>query len=246
MRDLERAVLGCDFGGTSWTTRAQADAIPTALGLAPGLSLLEIGAGTGWPGIYMANQTGCDVTMLDLPVNSLKSANRRARDENVENRCRSVAASGSALPFANSSFGAIGHSDVLCCLPDKLEMLEECRRVASDAAMMLFYVIAPSNELSGEDLEKACEIGPPFVGVPSDYAELLVKSGWELLERTDLTDEYLHALRRLANGLDAKSEVLEKVLGIQEFNRQLGHRRDQVAAIEGGLLEREMFLVQAV
>ena len=118
--------------------------------------------------------------------------------------------------------------------------------MARDAAMMLFYVIAPSNGLSGEDLEKACEIGPPFVDVPSDYAELLMKSGWGLLERTDLTNEYLHALRRLANGLEAKSEILEKVLGIQEFNRQLGHRRDQVAAIEDGLLEREVFLVQVV
>ena len=246
MRDLERAVLGCDFGGTSWTTRAQADAIPTALGLAPGVSLLEIGAGTGWPGIYMASQTGCDVTMLDLPVNSLKHANQRAIDENVEKICRSVAASGSALPFANGSFRAIGHSDVLCCLPDKLDMLEECRRVANDAAMMLFYVIAPTAALSGTDLERACTIGPPFVGVPSDYGELLKKSSWELVERTDLTSDYLHALRLLADGLEAESEILEKVMGKQEFTDQLQHRREQISAIEEGLLEREVFLVQAV
>jgi len=246
MRDLERTVLGCDFGGTSWTTRTQADAIPAALGLAAGVSLLEIGAGTGWPGIYMASQAGCDVTMLDLPVNSLKSANRRARDENVENRCRSVAASGSALPFANGSFGAIGHSDVLCCLPDKLEMLEECRRVASDRAMMLFYVIAPTAALSGTDLEKACAIGPPFVGVSGDYGELLEKSGWQLLERTDLTIDYLRALRRLADGLEAESRILKNVLGKQAFMDQLQHRHEQIAAIEEGLLEREVFLVQAV
>jgi ubiquinone/menaquinone biosynthesis C-methylase UbiE len=243
MRMLERDVLGCDFGGTSWTTKAQADAIPAALGLGPGVSLLEIGAGTGWPGLYMAGQTGCDLTLLDIPVNSLKYANQRAIEEKVESRCQSVAASGSALPFTDNSFNAIGHSDVLCCLPDKLEMLEECRRAASDGARMLFYVIAPSAGLSESDLERACQVGPPFVGVPADYGELLESSNWEIAERIDLTKDYLHALRRLADGLEVGSEVLEEVLGPQEFTEQLRHRREQITAIEQGLLEREVFLV---
>lgn len=245
MRDMERKVLGCDFGGTSWTTKKQAAAIPAALGLAPGVSLLEIGAGTGWPGLYIARQTGCDVTLLDIPVNSLRHASQRAVEDNIEDHCRFVAASGSALPFVADSFEAIGHSDVLCCLPDKLEMLQECRRVASTGARMLFYVIAPATGLSGKDLEKACEVGPPFVGTPCDYGELLDKSGWEVIERTDLTDDYLRALRRLEDALEADSAALQEVLGPQEFIDQLHHRRDQIAAIENGLLEREVFLAGA-
>jgi hypothetical protein len=38
---------------------------------------------------------------------------------------------------------------------------------------------------------------------------------------------------------------LEDVMGADEFIEQLEHRRSQIDAIERGLLEREMILVQA-
>jgi ubiquinone/menaquinone biosynthesis C-methylase UbiE len=246
MRTLEKAVLGCDFGGTSWTTRSQADKIPQALGLGPGTNLLEIGAGTGWPGLYMASQSGCEVTLLDIPVNALRQANQRAEEEKVESICRSVAASGTAMPFAAASFNAIGHSDVLCCLPDKLEMLKECRRVITDNAKMLFYVIAPKRGLSGPDLVEACEVGPPFVGVPDNYEALLDVSGWMVLENTDLTDDYLQALNRFVTGLEAGATEIRKLQGNDEFIDHLARRRSQIDAIERGLLERELFLVEAI
>lgn len=245
MRALEKEVLGCDFGGTSWTTRSQADEIPAALNLDSDSHLLEIGAGTGWPGIYLAAKASCNVTLLDIPVSSLKHAWQRADDEHLGNRCDAVAASGAALPFTDNAFGAIGHSDVLCCLPDKLAMLKECRRVARTGARMLFYVIAPAPGLSKAHLDEACRVGPPFVDIPDDYVGLLAESGWDLVEKTDLTAEYLYALHRLIEGLETGSATLEKALGPAEFNRQLQHRREQASAIERGLLEREIYLVQA-
>jgi SAM-dependent methyltransferase len=246
MRALERAVLGCDFGGTSWTTKSQADTIPAALGLAAGSHLLEIGAGTGWPGLYIAASTACHVTLLDMPVSALRHSLQRAAEDKIDKRCRAVAASGAALPFANAVFNAISHSDVLCCLPEKLAMLKECRRVACDGAKMLFYVIAPKRGLSGIDLDRACEVGPPFVRVTDGYETLLEASAWKLLEKTNLTDDYLNALNRLTGGLQTAAEELRDVLGSDEFIEQLDYRCAQVDAIEAGLLEREMFLVQAI
>ena len=39
MRQIEQLVRGADYGGTSWTTRAQADRVAIGLGLAPGLQI---------------------------------------------------------------------------------------------------------------------------------------------------------------------------------------------------------------
>jgi protein-L-isoaspartate O-methyltransferase len=61
MRDLERSVYGCDYGNTSGTTRFQAEQISRLLELRPAMKLLEVGAGSGWPGLYLAQITGCDV-----------------------------------------------------------------------------------------------------------------------------------------------------------------------------------------
>ncbi len=246
MLALERDVLGCDFGGTSWTTRSQADEIPELLGLVPGSHLLEIGAGTGWPGIYLSSRTGCEVTLLDVPVNSLRYARDRARDENLDTRCLAIAASGAALPIKSAAFSLISHSDVLCCLPEKPAMLNECRRVACHGARMLFYVIAPAPGLSPADLDEACGVGPPFVAVTDSYTGLLAKSDWRMLQKTNLTAEYLNALRRLFVKMRASSYELEDVFGRAEFDEQLQHRARQISAIERGLLVREMYLVEAV
>lgn len=245
MRAVEQDVLGCDFGGTSWTTRIQADKIPAALGLDASSHLLEIGAGTGWPGLYLSKLTGCDITLLDVPLNSLRHAQQRALEEKLGKRCQSVAASGAALPFRDASFESISHSDVLCCLHEKMPMLSECRRVARTGARMLFYVIAPAKDLCGSDLDEACRVGPPFVGLADNYTNLLTESGWQLLEKTDLTTEYLAALRRLVQRLENGSNALLGLLGNQQFEEQLEHRRQQISAIERGLLERELYLAEA-
>jgi ubiquinone/menaquinone biosynthesis C-methylase UbiE len=242
MRQLEREVLGCDFGGTSWTTRQQAEEVPPLLGLLKGTSLLEIGAGTGWPGVYTAGISECDLTMLDLPVKSLKYANSRANDEGLSGNFNSVAASGSALPFADDSFDAIAHSDVLCCLPDKQLMLRECKRVLKAGGAMLFFVIAPADGLDHAGMQEALETGPPFVGVPDDYAAMLKDSGWNVLERKGLTDEYQQALQRLVSGLEKNESILSKVMGQEGFVDQLLRRKNQISAIERGLLVRERFL----
>ena len=99
MRDLERDVLGCDYGGTSWTTRSQADHIAKSLALGPGKHLLEVGSGSGWPGIFLGSETGCDVTLIDIPLNALKLAAERAAEDKLKDRVQVIAASGTALPF---------------------------------------------------------------------------------------------------------------------------------------------------
>jgi SAM-dependent methyltransferase len=174
MREVERSVLGCDYGGTSWTTSAQAQQIVELLNLQPGQHVLDIGAGSGWPGLYLADTSGCAVTLLDLPVNALAKARERAREDGIDDRVITVAASGAALPFADDSFEAISHSDVLCCLPEKIEMLEECRRVATDGANMLFSVIAVAPQLT------AIATGRSTRGRRSSTRRTAIRSYWRI------------------------------------------------------------------
>jgi 2-polyprenyl-3-methyl-5-hydroxy-6-metoxy-1,4-benzoquinol methylase len=56
MLAIERQVCGCDYGGNSWTTRDEAQHIGANLDLKPGMRLLDVGAGSGWPGLYLADQ----------------------------------------------------------------------------------------------------------------------------------------------------------------------------------------------
>jgi SAM-dependent methyltransferase len=246
MRSIERGVVCCDYGGTSSTTRPQADTVPAALELGRGTDLLEIGAGTGWPSLYLSRQTGCQLTLLDIPLNALQEACNRAGDENVANRVRAVSASATAMPFPAGSFDTIGHSDVLCCLPEKREMLAECRRVATANAKMHFFVIAPAQGLSEKEMDIVIEAGPPFIWLEGTYEEQLEATGWNLLEKTDLTDQYRESLHLFRKGLESHEHTLREVMAAGDYEEQMIQRKQQVEAIEQGLMIREMYLVEAI
>lgn len=112
LRELERRVLGVDYGGNSATDAGQAGRLAELLGLQSGHLLLDIGSGAGWPGMFLARESGCRVIFTDKPLAGLWQAATRAAEESI--RAASVAASGTHLPFRAAAFDAVTHSDVLC------------------------------------------------------------------------------------------------------------------------------------
>jgi SAM-dependent methyltransferase len=244
MRDLELSVYGCDYGGNGGTTRLEADRIAQLLELRPGARLLDVGAGSGWPGLYLAQRTGCDVVMVDLPLAALRIARERAAADNLVERCEAVAADGAALPFRDASFDALNHSEVLCCTPDKLDVLRACRRVARDGSRMTFTIIALAPSLSDSERQIALECGPRFVDTEDDYAILLGQSGWCLHERTDLTAMFLQSMRAELDGMKARADALAQVFGSDEFTQRINRQQAAVAAIDSGYLRRELFVAR--
>jgi cyclopropane fatty-acyl-phospholipid synthase-like methyltransferase len=113
-REMELAVIGGDWGSNGYTTMAQADTLAGVLALGPGSRLLDVGAGRGWPGLYLAARTGCRVVLADLPLGGLALARQRADAEGLRDRSSAVVASGRRLPLRAGSFDAVVNTDVLC------------------------------------------------------------------------------------------------------------------------------------
>ena len=205
MLEIERRVLGCDYGGTSWTTRDEAIRIREFLDLRPGARLLDVGSGSGWPALYLAKLAGCEVFLTDTPVNGLQIAIGRAKSDGLEARSRALGATGAALPFAESTFDAISHSDVLCC-----------RRVL--------------------------ETGPPYVEAPDDYAVLLRAAGWHMMERIDVTNEFMRSIELRNAAMESTKAAVVALLGMEEFHTRAQRRQATRSAVADGLLRREVFV----
>jgi len=242
IKKLEQAALGCDYGGTSWTTRSQVEAIVASLKLDSSSQLLDIGAGAGWPGLLLGKLSRCDVTLLDIPVNALTQAVQRAREDGMTDKVRVISASGTSMPFDNGTFNRISHSDVLCCLPEKLELLQESRRVARDGARTHFSVILPAENISDADYEEVATTGPPFVGLEGRYADLLSAADWQLSECQDVTAEYRDSLQRLVVGTHEHEDELSRLLGADVLLEKRIHREDQISLIDRGLMRREVYV----
>lgn len=110
---VEREVYGANVGVRGYTTIEQAELLAESLQLGPGKRLLDIGAGRGWPGLYLAEQNGCAAVLTDVPRTALTQALARASAKALEGRTACVQASGAALPFRARSFDAVVHTDVL-------------------------------------------------------------------------------------------------------------------------------------
>lgn len=113
-RELERLVIGGDFGANGYTTVEQAELLAQRLNLRAGDRLLDVGSGRGWPGLYLTKVTGCSVVLTDIPKEGLATGRRRAAVEGLAERSQAVASSARRLPFKIESFDAVVHTDVLC------------------------------------------------------------------------------------------------------------------------------------
>ncbi len=204
--------------------------------------LLVIGAGSGWPGLYLAATSGCDVTLTDLPFDGLQIAAGRAAQDRLPGSWTAVVADAARLPFRAGSFDAINHSDVLCCLVKKRAVLAECRRVVRPGGWMAFSVIHVPPGLSAAEHAEAVDTAPEFVETDASYPEMLAETGWEILERDDLTAAFrANCLRKIATEESLRAE-LEPLSSAADFDARQARMRRRITVLERRHMRRELFV----
>ncbi len=110
----ETAALGSDYQANGYTTVAQADELGRVLELRPGQVLVDVGAGCGWPGLYLSDQDGCAVISVDPVVEGCFVARRRALTDGLTERAWTLRGNAIALPLRSGSVDVVVHSDLLC------------------------------------------------------------------------------------------------------------------------------------
>jgi 27-O-demethylrifamycin SV methyltransferase len=246
MQSSERCAFGCDYGATSWAVRDEADELIKLLELAPGVRLLDVGAGSGWPGLYMAQTSGCDVTLIDVPFSGLRIAAERAAKDNLPGTCWAAVADGANMPFGGAVFDAISHSDVLCCLVQKRAVLQNCRRVIRPDGRMVFSVIFVAPGLSATDYKRAIEASPPFVETDTEYPALLAETGWNILEERDVTAEFASVIQRQLKVDSEQRDGMEPVMGTEDYTGRLDSYGIKYKAVSERIVRRSLFITRPV
>jgi ubiquinone/menaquinone biosynthesis C-methylase UbiE len=124
----------CPYGQRFWVEAPHPiitrDRLREVLGPAPGERILEIGPGTGYYTLDMADWTGPQgtVEIFDLQQDFLDHTMRRAAERGLENV---IPTQGDAtrLPYEDSSMDAVVLTAVLGEIPDRRAALREIRRV---------------------------------------------------------------------------------------------------------------------
>ncbi len=242
MRKIESHTCGCCYGGNSWTTKKQSDVMIQKLGLSPLSSLIDVGAGAGWPGLYLSSMSGCSLTLVDLPETGLKLAVDRSIQDRISERVTTLVANAAELPFKDQSFDAVSHSDLLCCLFSKEEVLTECRRIIRKQGKMAFTVIYITPGLDKIAHKRAVKNSPDFIQTDAEYETMLKACGWLIDEQIDLSKDYYETCRLQIEADDLYREELINVLGEKQALGRISNWQAKLEVIEEGLVKRDLFI----
>lgn len=110
---VEQQAIGGNFGANGYTTLRQAEMLIKKLDLSSDKKLLDAGSGRGWPALYLAQLTGCEAMLADLPEPALAEAIRRADADGLSSKVSVLRASAVHMPFKQRSFDVVTHTDTL-------------------------------------------------------------------------------------------------------------------------------------
>lgn len=173
------------------------DRLTRAAGIDAGTHVLDVCSGMGGPARYLAHRHGCRATGLDLTRSRHDSAVRLTAlvglDRLVEFRCGSAL----AMPFDDASFDVVIGQEAWAHVPDKPRLIAEAVRVVRPGGRIAFTDIMARTTLPEVIAERLSrEMTFSEIASLGDYRELLDGAGCEVLEATDLSDEWTEILRR--------------------------------------------------
>jgi ubiquinone/menaquinone biosynthesis C-methylase UbiE len=168
------------------------------LALAPGMHVLDIGAGIGGPARYLAQTFGCRVTGIDLTPDYVAVADALTRRCGLADKVTFRQASAVALPFADAGFDAATMLHVGMNIADKAKAFGEVRRVLRPGGRFTVYEVMRASE--GElpyPMPWAQTPATSFVEPVDTYRRLLRAAGFDILVEHDRSELALRLGREM-------------------------------------------------
>jgi SAM-dependent methyltransferase len=137
-----RDVFGSEYpdglDSLSMVSRTELSMFCDAVERAGAGQLVDIGCGRGGPGVWVAAETGANLTGVDISPRAVEEAKARADALGLAGRTRFVVGSFADLPLATDEADAIMSVDALLFAPDKQAAIAELGRVARPGGVLVF------------------------------------------------------------------------------------------------------------
>ena len=78
--------------------------------------VLEVACNMGTNLVHIANKYGCDIVGVDLDEKAIEKANRKIKENGLENRAKAICGDAFALPFDDESFDVVINEAMLTML----------------------------------------------------------------------------------------------------------------------------------
>ena len=209
--DITKLLLGDSFhpGGVRLTER-----LGQLLELNPRVRILDVAAGTGSSGIFLARRFGCEVVGIDFSQKNVEEANRTALEAGLAERASFQWADAERLPFADGSFDAIICECSFCLFPDKQLAANEFARVLAGGGQVGLSDLTRAEPLSS-DFDDLLSWIACIADAQPLRAYVAYLSGANLAVR--IVEEHNPVLAEFVNGIRTRLLAAEIAAGLQKL-----------------------------
>ncbi|MHB8568502.1 MAG: class I SAM-dependent methyltransferase [Nitrososphaerales archaeon] len=220
LQDVRKETYGKDLGQSGWMTVDEYLRFFRLLKLKENSRVLDIACGSGNPTLFMAKTTGSHVTGIDINANGIKAANKTARDTDLGSLARFKLANASKkLRFPDSTFDAVICIDAIIHLPNRLDVLKECKRVLKSGGRMLFTdPTVLTGLVSQEELAMRSSIGFYLFAPPGENERLIQRAGFRLVLHEDATRNMFKVSNSWQKARQAHKKQLLRIEGRKNFD----------------------------
>jgi ubiquinone/menaquinone biosynthesis C-methylase UbiE len=212
---LWEAVMGEQIhsGGPEATDR-----LAQALGLKPGMHVLDVCSALGAPARQIARKYGVRVTGLDFTKTMLEKARQRTKDAGLDHLITYVEGNALDMPFKANTFDVVWGQEAWCYVTDKDLLARECYRVLKPGGKIGFTDWVITGNVEEDLLAKLYEsMAFPYMETFTGWQEVLKRAGFKILDAQDQTDEFA----RCFDEYKVKVEQELKPVILQNFGEEL-------------------------
>ena len=195
--------------------------LASLLSLTKDTPVLDIGAGYGGAARYLAKNSGCSVTCLNLS----EVQNQRNRLLNLELGLQSlikvVDGNFEAIPLPDASFQVVWSQDAILHSGDRQSVLQEVDRVLQSGGEFIFTDIMQRRDCSQKQLQPVLNrIHLDSLGSVEFYQETAATLGWEEIQWLDLSDQLVNHYSHILAVVNRKYEEVVLTCG-QDYIDQM-------------------------
>ncbi len=187
---IRSEAFGEEIGQNSWLTADEHREFFRWLEIDRSSHVLEVACGSGGPALFMARETGCRVTGVDLHVAGVAAANASAAEQGLSDQARFMQTDArEPLPFEDASFDALLCIDSINHMYDRSRVLGEWHRVLRSGGRVLFTdPITVTGMVRREEMVARSQGMGEFVFTAPGYdTTLLEAAGFEDIAVEDVT-----------------------------------------------------------
>ena len=167
------------------------DRMAVAVGLKPGVHVLDVCSALGAPARHIAKKYGVKVTGLDFTKTMLTKAAERTKAAGLDNLITFVEGNAMDMPFKKETFDVVWGQEAWCYVTDKDQLMEEAARVLKPGGKIIFTDWVITGKVEEPLLAKLYEsMAFPYMETLQGWADLMKRYGFENIRIEDQTEEY--------------------------------------------------------